>query len=114
MLSLLENRNVGCTGPADKSNPQIMTQSFVHRTHLDIFGVDSYFPRAFKNWWSDDWISAVYAPNYAVIHQNIHLINTNIQNTRYQVHRASQRIVMKEIMLGKEIFQSWLQKFIQN
>ena len=34
-----------------------MTQSFVHCTHLRIFG--NYYPRQFKNWYSDDWATQV-------------------------------------------------------
>ena len=35
-----------------------MTQSFVHCTHLAVFG--HYFPPQFHNWFSDDWATQVY------------------------------------------------------
>lgn len=62
------------TGPADVSNRRILTQSFVHRTHIEIFGV--YFAEPFKNWWSDDWLTKVYGKliNYS---HHITLLDTH-------------------------------------
>ena len=56
--------NVGVTGPLDTHNDKIFTHSFVHRTHIEIFGY--YFPPSFKNWWSDDWISTVYGTTHTI------------------------------------------------
>jgi hypothetical protein len=50
--------NVGLTGPRTMENAVILTQAFVHRTHLDIFGY--FFPEEIKNWYCDDWINAIY------------------------------------------------------
>lgn len=51
--------NIGAVGPKDEQNPHgILTQSFVHCTHLSIF--KRYFPKELKNWYIDDWISEVY------------------------------------------------------
>lgn len=55
---LRRNDNVGVVGPMDSNHAPILTQSFVHRTHYDIFR--SYFPVEFRNWYSDDWITKVY------------------------------------------------------
>ena len=52
--------NLGVTGPLDTNNPRLMTQSFVHCTHLAVFGY--YYPPHFRNWFSDDWATQVY-PN---------------------------------------------------
>ena len=49
---------LGVTGPTDENNPRKFTHAFVHRTHIDIHG--RFFPRAFLNWYSDDWITSVY------------------------------------------------------
>ena len=49
---------LGATGPTDENNARIFTHAFVHRTHIDIHG--RFFPRAFLNWYSDDWITSVY------------------------------------------------------
>jgi hypothetical protein len=51
--------NFGVTGPSDTNNGKIFTHSFVHRTHMEVFG--HLFPPYFKNWWSDDWITTVCA-----------------------------------------------------
>jgi hypothetical protein len=51
--------NIGVTGPANTNgNISILTQTFVHRTHLDIFGF--YFPEEIINWHCDNWINGVY------------------------------------------------------
>ena len=57
---LLSSSNIGVTGPNDLNNQNILTQSFVHITHLKIFG--DYYPKGIKNWYIDDWITAVYRP----------------------------------------------------
>ena len=58
---LKESNNIGVVGPLDRNNKNILTQSFVHKTHLDIFG--EYYPKEIKNWHIDDWITRVYQPN---------------------------------------------------
>jgi len=47
-----------------------------HRTHLDIFGVDTAFDPIFKNQFADPWLYDVYKPfNSSVIDSNAHLYN---------------------------------------
>lgn len=54
-----KTNNIGAVGPKDEQNPYgILTQSFVHCTHLSIF--KRYFPKELKNWYVDDWMSEVY------------------------------------------------------
>lgn len=48
---------VGMTGPIN-NNARILTQSFVSRCHMDLFGY--YFPVEIINWCCDDWINEVY------------------------------------------------------
>lgn len=50
--------NFGVVGGLDENNHLVLTQSFVHRTHQEIFGM--HFPRTIKNWHLDDWISTIY------------------------------------------------------
>lgn len=57
---LSETNNIGVTGPLDLINTKILTQSFVHITHLKIFGY--YFPDEIENWYIDDWITNIYNP----------------------------------------------------
>lgn len=56
---LSETNNVGVTGPKDINIPRnLLTQSFVHVTHLKIFG--KYYPEEIINWYIDDWITEIY------------------------------------------------------
>jgi hypothetical protein len=55
--TLQENNNIGLTGPIN-NNPNILTQSFVSRKHMDFFGY--YFPPEIINWFCDDWINEIY------------------------------------------------------
>lgn len=71
--------NFGCVGPYDLNcKTFILTQSFVHTNHLDIFG--SYFPEEIVNWDIDSWITQIYGsnPNF-----NIKITNTSQFNPRY-------------------------------
>ena len=58
---LLKHNNIGLTGPRNNNN-RILTQSFVSRKHMEIFGW--YFPEEIANWGIDDWYNYVYQPNY--------------------------------------------------
>ena len=53
--------NIGLTGPIN-NNHRILTQSFVSRCHMEIFGW--FFPEEIINWCCDDWYNWVYQPNY--------------------------------------------------
>jgi hypothetical protein len=57
IAALQQHHNVGLTGP-DNHNGRILTQSFVSRKHLEIFG--EYFPESIINWGCDDWYNFVY------------------------------------------------------
>jgi hypothetical protein len=109
LATLLRNNNIGVTGPRE-NHPALLTQSFVHKSHLEIFG--SYYPSSFRNWWSDDWISQVYASSHLFPLSDVVMVNTNVDNTRYKVHRVSERILSKEVMLGKEKLHEWLSNLI--
>ena len=61
-IKMLESKNnVGLTGPIN-NNPSILTQSFVSRKHMEIFGW--YFPEEILNWCCDDWYNYVYKPDF--------------------------------------------------
>ena len=52
-------RNVGAVGPTPRgTSPNILPHTFVHRTHLDIFG--QYFPNVPNDFLSDVWLARVY------------------------------------------------------
>jgi|TARA_B110000093_G_scaffold54366_1_gene58531 hypothetical protein len=57
-IATLQNSNdIGLVGPIN-NNPRILTQSFVSRKHMELFGY--YFPPEIINWFCDDWINEVY------------------------------------------------------
>jgi hypothetical protein len=58
---LKEHDNVGLTGPVN-NNPRILTQAFVSREHMHIFG--EFFPETILNWCCDDWYNFVYSPDF--------------------------------------------------
>ena len=59
---LQQHDNIGVTSPICRNNQLILTQSFVSRKHMEIFGV--YFPEDIINWGCDDWINIVYKPEH--------------------------------------------------
>ena len=62
-IKVLKNNNdIGMTSPIDIRNQLILTQSFVSRKHMEIFGC--YFPEEIINWGCDDWINYVYRPKH--------------------------------------------------
>jgi hypothetical protein len=58
---LTEHDNIGLTGPVN-NNPRILTQAFVSREHMHIFG--EFFPESILNWCCDDWYNFVYSPEF--------------------------------------------------
>ena len=77
---LQENNNIGLVGPVN-NNPRILTQSFVSKKHMELFGY--YFPPEIINWFCDDWITKVYYPEY-FYQINNYIINVGGQ-PRYEV-----------------------------
>ena len=61
--SLSYINNIGVTGPYT-SNTKLLTQTFVSRKHMEIFGF--YFPEEIENWYIDDWINLVYGPELCI------------------------------------------------
>jgi hypothetical protein len=57
--NLILNDNIGLTGVlTTNGNTNILTQSFVHKTHFELFGF--FYPEEIKNWFCDDWINDIY------------------------------------------------------
>jgi hypothetical protein len=54
---LKDHNDIGLTGPIN-NNARILTQSFVSRKHMDLFGY--YFPEDIINWFCDDWYNDIY------------------------------------------------------
>jgi len=55
--ALSKSNDVGVAGPMN-NNMRILTQTFVSRKHMFLFGY--YFPPEIINWCCDDWINDVY------------------------------------------------------
>ena len=79
---LKSKNNIGLTGPINNNN-RILTQSFVSRKHMEIFGW--YFPREIKNWCCDDWYNMVYRPNY-LYPLNNHFAENRGGEPRYDIN----------------------------
>lgn len=82
-IKTLKNHNdIGLTGPINNNN-RILTQSFVSRKHMEIFGW--YFPIEIKNWCCDDWYNMVYYPKYLYPLHNHLAVNLGGQ-PRYDIN----------------------------
>jgi len=82
-INMLKSKNnIGLTGPINNNN-RILTQSFVSRKHMEIFGW--YFPKEIKNWCCDDWYNIVYHPNYLYPLKN-HFAENKGGQPRYKIN----------------------------
>ena len=88
---LQKHNNIGVVGPTNLTNynqrmdlkmKYVIENSFVHRTHLDIF--NTFFNKEIRNWYCDDWITSIYRPFYCEIQKDIICFNT-IRDSRYKV-----------------------------
>ena len=59
-IALKKSNGIGLTGPIN-NNSRILTQAFVSRRHMEIFGW--FFPEEIINWCCDDWYNFVYKPS---------------------------------------------------
>jgi len=102
------------TGPVDRGHClndgrlklDVLTQSFVSRRHMEIFA--TYYPAAFRNWWSDDWITRVYAPEHLrpAFHQTVY--NTSRARQRYDIDYGARERFDAEVARGREQLARWL------
>jgi hypothetical protein len=82
-ISILEyNEGIGIAGPMN-NNTQIITQGFVSRCHMKIFG--EFFPESILNWGCDDWYNHVYQPYFCYILTN-HYCSNEGGRPRYDVN----------------------------
>lgn len=101
---LKKQNNVGVTGPRDINNHNILTQSFIHKTHIDIFGY--YFHPEIINWYIDNWITGVYDSKFI---SNIKIFNTSIENQKYDIVCDIDNY-KKCVEEGKKILEKWKNK----
>ena len=100
---LESNNYIGLTGPINNNN-RILTQAFVSRKHMEIFGW--FFPKEIKNWFCDDWITKIYYP------EHFYLINHQLRNIggvpRYNI--VSQSNWKDLVKRDREILTKYIQK----
>jgi len=97
VLSSYQPRNIGVVGPThDSGNLKILTYDFVHRTHIEIFGF--YYPRVFTDWFADDWITYVYAPQHVTKLSNVSIEHRSLLGQRYFYDPAKARQLLNQIM----------------
>jgi len=81
-IKILETHNgIGITAPIC-NNPDILTQVFVSRKHMEIFGW--LFPEEIINWFCDNWINYVYHPTYWLPLKN-HYCSNDGGAERYEI-----------------------------
>lgn len=76
IIELQLNDNIGVSGLQNiNGNVNIITQPFVHKTHIDIFGY--FYPEEIINWYCDDWINEIYPKNRYIINNIFNSMNTS-------------------------------------
>ena len=83
IATLQKSGDIGLVGPIN-NNPRILTQSFVSRKHMDLFGY--YFPPEIINWYCDDWINDVYKGINHFYPLNAHLCINIGGKPRYDIN----------------------------
>jgi len=93
---LQSDNNIGVIGFADilrlknNKNDRLATQSFVHKTHYDIFNF--YFPSELDNYHTDSWLTGVYKLSDKFYYDLNHKIKNSGGEPRYKpVHNAKLR-----------------------
>jgi hypothetical protein len=83
IAALQTSGGIGVAGPIN-NHPRILTQSFVSRKHMDLFGY--YFPPEIINWCCDDWINDVYKGLGTFYPLSEHLCVNVGGDPRYQIN----------------------------
>ena len=104
---LKSNNDIGVTSPICWPCNKILTQTLVSRKHMEIFGF--YFPKEIKNWWCDNWINAVYAPNHLYI-LKAYIIENRGGNPRYIYNEKKPENFDYLMNLGKKNLKNYLEK----
>jgi len=80
--TLQRHNDIGLTGPINNNN-RILTQAFVSRKHMEIFGW--FFPEEIINWCCDDWYNWVYQPRHFYPLED-HFCSNDGGAPRYQIN----------------------------
>jgi hypothetical protein len=110
LVNLMKKQhNFGVVGPVDPKMPRIFTHSMVSRTHLEVFEM-RHFHYQFCNFWSDDYISALYQPPYVTVVDKP-LIAHAWQEKRYTVDENVLLHLNGTLAEGKEKIQKYLTQY---
>ena len=116
MQNQFDPPNVGVVGPlCQQGNMAILTHDFVHRTHMDIFQGE-YYPKAFKNWYLDNWITSIYS--HVTMSDDFHRIviiqdwevKHHLSDTRYKVHSQSLQSLHGLLKIGRKQILSYMKE----
>ncbi|KAL1500163.1 hypothetical protein AB1Y20_012833 [Prymnesium parvum] len=101
--------NFGIVGPLDTNNPRLMTQSFTHCTHRDIFGY--YYPPEFRNWYSDDWATQVYGRRNTFWRKDLEVSHElATRGPRYDVAYEDKTHLAAQVAKGREVIGAYVAK----
>ena len=103
---------MGVVGPMDINNPKVLTQAMLSRTHFAIFS--AIYPHNFRNWYSDDWLSQVYGTASTYMIDNVRMLNSNSQGTRYKKFTKVAETLDVEIDKGKRKIDLWFRQQKKN
>jgi hypothetical protein len=91
-----------------KSQNRILTHDFVHRLHMEIFGMN-YYPPELTDWWMDDWISHVYGKERTFISHDIAVMHhTTTHGKRYMVDYDNEKFLNPLIKSGRVRILEWM------
>jgi hypothetical protein len=80
---LQQHNDIGLTGPIN-NNSRILTQAFVSRKHMEIFGF--FFNDKIMNWCCDDWYNYVYAKDGYLFPLRNHFCSNDGGTERYIIN----------------------------
>eukprot|EP00191_Tetraselmis_sp_GSL018_P000200 CAMPEP_0177610164 /NCGR_PEP_ID=MMETSP0419_2-20121207/19600_1 /TAXON_ID=582737 /ORGANISM="Tetraselmis sp., Strain GSL018" /LENGTH=346 /DNA_ID=CAMNT_0019105385 /DNA_START=139 /DNA_END=1179 /DNA_ORIENTATION=+ len=109
-LSEMRPPGVGVVGPHHSGgNTKILTYDFTSRKHVEIFGF--HYPREFRSWWGDDWITLVYSPQRMRKIPAVKL-DHKLEAVRYTVgeDKAKLGILQREVDKYKSVLADWLKR----
>ncbi len=105
-INALPANNIGIVGGFD-INPMrpgnLITQSFTNRKHMEIFGF--YYPSAFTNWHSDNWIQNVYGDK-SILFPDVKIKNAG-GPPKYAINNKAD-LLNQEVSLGQNKINEYL------
>ena len=81
VLKLKSNNDIGVCGPVDITNPKLLTNVLVSRTHKELLSY--FFPPEILNWHCDDWVNHVYGLRGHLFRLENHYIENKGGKERY-------------------------------